>query len=201
MAMTSAPFGLTPVRYLNGAPWNNQMTLYYIASTDTNAYAIGDPATLSGDGSALGVPGVTLATAGTGDVVLGPIVTAGAVVEGGAFVDPANMGNTTIIPATKTYGYFVGVVDDPNVVFAIRESNDSTAFTSANIGENANLVSGANNGYVSGWGLAETGVATTSTLQLKLLGLQRTQGNIFGHFAIWHVLINNHQYRSGITGV
>ncbi|MHB8413925.1 MAG: hypothetical protein ACYDB1_00825 [Acidiferrobacteraceae bacterium] len=200
MAMTSAPFGLTPVRYLNGAPWNNQMTLYYIASTDTNAYAFGDPVTLSGDGSALGVPGVTLATAGTSNVVTGVIVTTGAIVEGGAFVNPANL-DTTVIPATKSVDYFVGVVDDPNVIFAIQESNDSTAFTSANIGENANLASGTNNGYVSGWALAETGVATTNTLQLKLLGLQRTQGNIFGHFAIWHVLINNHSYRSGITGV
>lgn len=200
MPMTSAPFGLSPVRYLNGAKWNGQMTLYWISSSDPNAYAIGDPVTLSGSGSALGVPGVTLATAGTSNMVTGAIVTSGGLVEAGPFVNPAQL-DTTPIPATKTQDYFVGVVDDPNVIFAIQEEGTGTALAATNIGQNANLKSGTNNGYVSGWSLSETSPATTNTLQLKLLGLQRTQGNIFGHYAVWHVLINNHSYRNGITGV
>lgn len=200
MPMTSAPFGLTPVRYLNGAKWNGQMTLYWISSSDTNAYAIGDPVTLSGSGSALGVPGVTLATAGTSNVVTGAIVTSGGLVEAGPYLNPAQL-DTTPIPATKTQDYFVGVVDDPNVIFAIQEEGGGTALAATNIGQNANLKSGTNNGYISGWSLSETSPAVTNTLQLKLLGLQRTQGNIFGHYAVWHVLINNHSYRSGVTGV
>lgn len=200
MANVNTAAGLVPVRYRNGSPWNGGGNVYFIASTDTNAYAIGDPVTLSGSGDSNGVPGITLATAGTGDLVLGPIVSTGGIVAGGAYADPADI-NTTVIPATKTKGYYVLVCDDPNVIFEVQDSGDGTPLAASNIGANANLKSGTNTGYVSGWQLTDTGVGAGSTLQMKLLGLSLKQGNTFGQYAKWLALINNHQFAAGTAGV
>ena len=200
MANSDRPSGLSPVQYLNGAPWNGGGRVYCIPDTDdTNAYAIGDPVVLAGGADANGVPTITLATAGTGSSVLGPIVSgAGAQVYAGAYGVPAE--SPIVIPATKTRSYYVLVCDDPNVIFDIQEENTGTALTAADVGANGNLVAGANNGYISGWELDRTGVSTGATIQLKLLGLSQVSGNAFGDYARWLVLINNHCYRVGQLG-
>lgn len=198
MANPNKPAGLVPVQYLNGSPWSGQARTYYIAQADTNAYAIGDPVASSGSGDSNGVAGVTLATAGTGNAVRGAIVGVGT--KESLMADPNNL-NTLIIPATKTQPYYVMVVDDPNVIFSIQEGNTTTYLTAADIGSNANLFSGANNGYVSGWTLNNSGLATTATLQLRILGLQRTIDNTFGQYAKWLVKINNHELAAGTAGV
>lgn len=200
MANTNAAAGLVPVGYLNGAPWTGGGRLYYIASGDTNAYAIGDPVTLSGDGDGNGVPGVTLATAGASNLVLGPVLGSGGIVEGGAYTDPANI-NTTIIPATKTKGYYILVADDPRILFSIQDSGDGTPFASTNIGNTANLKSGTNSGFVSGWQMTDTGVGAGATGQVQLLGLYRTAGNTYGQYAKWLVRINTHQFAAAVAGV
>lgn len=205
MANQDRPAGLVPVKYLNGAKWNGGGQVYCIPDTDdTNAYAIGDPVTLAGSADSNGVPTITLATAGTGNMVLGPIVSgAGAMVFGGAYGIPQD--SPIVIPATKTRNYYVLVCDDPNVIFQIQEVSGGTAFTAAEVGLNANLISGTNNGYISGWEVNNSGEATTATLQLKLLGLSNPQGipggNVFGEHAKWNVLINNHCFRIGQAGV
>lgn len=200
MANVNAPAGLVPVGYLNGAPWTGGGRTYFIASTDTNAYAIGDPVVLSGDGDGNGVPGITLATAGASNLVLGPILSAGGIVEGGAYADPSNI-NTTIIPATKTKGYYVLVADDPRTLFEIQDSGDGTPLASTNIGNTANLKSGTNSGYLSGWQLTDTGPGTGSTGQVQLLGLARKANNAYGAYAKWLVRINQHQYAAAVAGV
>ena len=199
MANSNTPFGLAPVEYLSGAPWNGQCRRYYIPSTDGNAFAIGDAVVLAGDADAKGVASITLATPGSG--ILGVIVGMGGEKYGGPSVDPSNLG-TTIIPATKTKAYYVLVADDPNIIFEVQEIGTGTQLTSAAVGLNANLVAGTDNGYLSGWLLTNTTEATTATLDVKLLGLsQRIPDNTFGAYAKWNVLINNHVYRVGSPGL
>ena len=197
MANNNAPAGLVPVEYLSGAPWNGKARRYYIPSSDTNAYAIGDPVTLGGGGDTQGVPSVVLATAGSG--LVGAIVGAGGLTYGGMSADPTNL-NTTVIPATKTKDYYVLVADDPNTIFEVQEIGTGTALAAADIGLNANLVAGTNSGYQSGWLLTNTTEAVTATLDVKLMGLRQIPGNTFGAYAKWNVLINNHLYRTGIAG-
>lgn len=201
MSNTDRPSGLSPVQYLNGAPWNGGGRVYCIPdSDDTNAFAIGDPVVLAGGADSKGVPTITLATAGTGNQVLGAIVAgAGALSYGSSYGVPAE--SPIVIPATKTRNYYVLVCDDPNVIFDIQEENTGTALTAADVGLNGNLVAGTNNGYISGWELDRTGAASGATLQLKLLGLAQIQDNAFGDFARWLVLINNHCYRVGQAGL
>ena len=200
MANADRPSGLSPIQYLNGAPWTGGGRVYCIPSTDTNAYAIGDPMASAGSADAAGIPTVILATAGTGNPIRGVLVSAGGTVYGGAFADPTNL-NTTVIPATKTKAYYVLVVDDPNVIFEVQEVSGGTAFTATEVGLNANLVAGTNNGYVSGWEVNNSGETTTATLQVRLLQLAPRRDNVFGEHAKWWVLINNHELRIGQVGL
>jgi len=200
MANANRPSGLTPVRYLNAAKWTGGGRVYCIPSTDsTNAYAIGDPVVLAGSADSAGVATVVLATAGSG--LTGVIVSMGGTKYGSGYYDPTNL-NTTIVPQSKSRNYYVLVEDDPNVIYTVQEIGTGTALAAADVGLNCNLVAGTNNGYVSGWLLTNTTEATTSTLDVKLLGLaQTTEPNAFGAYAKWNVIINNHSYRTGITGV
>lgn len=200
MANVNRPAGLIPVGYLNGAPWNAQGRTYYIPSTDNNAYAIGDPMVIAGDADANGVASVTLASAGSTNPVLGSLLGMGGTVNGAMFGDAANL-NTTIIPATKTKAYYVTIADDPNTIFEVQEIGTGTVFTSAEVGLNCSLVSGTNNGFVSGWLLDNTTEAATSTLQMKILGLAQRSDNAFGQYAKYRCLINNHIYKAGTTGI
>lgn len=204
MANPNKPAGLVPVQYLNGSPWNQKGRVYCIPDTDdTNAYAIGDPVVLAGSSDANGVPTITLATAGTGNQVLGPIISgAGAPAYGQQYGVPAD--TPILIPAVKTRSYYVLVCDDPNVIFEIQEDNDGGDLAAVDVGLNCNLISGTNNGYVSGWQLDSSSKTTTATLQCKLLRLAQgpTPGsNVFGTDAKWWVLINNHCYRIGQAGL
>jgi len=198
MANANKPMGLSPVQYLSGAPWSGQARTYYIASTDVNAFAIGDPVASSGSADANGVPGITLATAGTGNPLRGVIVGLGT--KESLMADPNNL-NTTVAPATKTQDYYALVVDDPNVIFEVQEIGTGTYLTAAAVGLNANLASGANNGYASGWLVDNAGEGTGATIQVRLLGLVRRQGNAFGQYAKWLVKINNHELSAGTDGI
>jgi hypothetical protein len=200
MANANRPSGLSPIGHFTTANWNGRVTRYCIPSTDGNAFAIGDPVALAGSADAAGIPTITLATAGTGNVVLGAIVSMGGFLYGGPSVDPTNL-NTIIIPATKAQAYYVEVTDDPSTLYEIQEIGTGTPLTAADVGTNANLVSGTNNGYVSGWMLNNSGNGTGSTIQLQILRAAQRLDNAIGQYCKWIVRINNHQFSAGQTGV
>ena len=189
--------GLSPVKHLITGGFNDQGTLYQIAAADTNAYAIGDPVISSGSGDGNGVPGVTIATAGV--PIRGVIMGLGTS-EGGLF-NPNNLNSTIRPAAAQATDWYALVIDDPNVVFEVSEPATGTPLAATAIGFNINLVAGANNGFASGWTINNTGAATTSTLQVRLLGLSRRQDNAFGLGARWLVKINSHEFAAGTAGV
>ena len=201
MANANRPAGLSPVMYLNGAKWNGGGRVYCIPDTDdTNAYAVGDPVVLAGSADANGIPTITLATAGAGNPVLGPLVSpAGASLYGAPYGVPAD--TPVVIPATKSRSYYVLVCDDPNVIFEIQEDSLGANLAADDVGTNVNLVAGANNGYVSGWMLDSSSKGAGATIQTKLLQLSQTPPNAIGQYAKWLVLINNHVYRGGTAGL
>lgn len=198
MANANKPAGLVPVKHLLGASMVGQGNIYYIASTDVNAFAIGDPVASSGSADSNGVPGITLATAGSGNAIRGVIVGLGRYEN--LLANPSNL-DSIVVPATKTSAYYALVVDDPYVVFSVQEVSGGTQLTADEVGLNANLTAGANNGYVSGWQLNNAGEGTGATLQVRLLGLQRVLDNTFGAYAKWLVTINNHELKAGVAGV
>lgn len=204
MANVNRPSGLQPYVYLNANPYEGQGRVYYIPSTDANAYAIGDPVkTLTGAADANGVSAVTLATAGDGNAVRGVVMGMGGLIEGSQYGDPNNL-SLTVIPATKTYGYYVMVCDDSDMLFLCQEysGTGSTNLTAADIGKNINLKAGTSNGFISGWVVDDTAVSSTAaTRQLKLMGIQRTPDNAFGSYCKFIVRINNHELNGGTAGV
>lgn len=200
MANANRPSGLTPVQYLNGAAWNGQARLYSIVASYATALAIGDPVTLSGTANSDGVAGINIATAGDANMVLGSIVGLGRY-EGGIF-NPANL-DQIIRPAADVNTWYAMVADDQNIIFEIQDIGTGTPLAATDVGANVNLVSGTNNGYVSGWMLNNASKGTNATYQVKLLGLARRSDNVIGQYAKWLVKINNHSYGTGTgqTGV
>lgn len=212
MANINAPFGLAPVQYLQGNAWNGMGRIYTIDSADTNAYAPGDPvATATTKADAYGISAVTLATAGSGNAlrgvaiafgtgVAGSTATGGGQPGGGPYINPSDL-TKIIVPATKTTNWYALVVDDPSVIFEIQEIGTGTVLTKSVIGQNANLVSGTNNGYVSGWMLNNSGTGTGSTIQLRILQLVQRSDVAFGQYNKWLIKINVHEFAAGTAGV
>jgi hypothetical protein len=211
MANTNKPTGLAPVRYLSGADWDGKGNWYYIDSTDTNAYYPGDVVALAaGLDIVAGLQTITLGTAG--NTCVGAILAIGASpsattsMRGGPVIDPSNLVLTSA-PATKTQNYFALVADDPMTVFEMQEVGTGTQLTATATSKNVNFVYSAPATGVaySGAMINNVGVNTTSTLNLKLLGLvQRYDNgayNTFGAYAKWLCLLNNHYYRTGTAGV
>lgn len=200
MANANKPCGLKPVKYLNGSDWDGRGNVYYIPTSDaTYTYHVGDPVTLLGDGDANGVPGIVKATAGSG--LVGVILAVGTN-PGGPWVNPSDLTKVSA-PKVKAVPYYALVCDDPGVIFECQEVSGGTQLTSAEIGLNANLTITAEQttGVLSNTIISNSTEAGTSTLDVKLLGLARRSDNAFGAYAKWLVLINNHLYRGGITGV
>lgn len=197
------PYGMRPIRSGNGSPYMGEAQLYHIPSTDTNAYFIGRPVTLLGDGDVSGVPSVVVGVAGS--AILGPVVGVHPVKP----INPSLLGTSlsledTFIPATKTRDYYVMVADDPDLVYQVQQ-NESATLTSANIGQNANflITSPSNNQQYDATVIQASSAAVTSTLNLRLLGTVQRDDNPIGasQFADWVAKINNHVFRGGTTGV
>ncbi len=227
MAVTNQnkPSGLSPVKYLNGADWDGKGNLYFISSTDGNAYYPGDLVSpTAGLDQWSGLPTCHLTVSGTDVIVAGVVLACGASStttmsnRGGPYVDPTNL-TLTSIPATKTKNYFVLVADDPNIIFEIQETGagtiPSTALTYTAATKNAYFaysapatgvaVSGTqlDNGVSSGHTPAVTAAAPYF---LRMLGLsqridpQQANYNSFGLYAKWNVKLNNHQFGPSVVG-
>lgn len=214
------PAGLSPVQTLTAANWSQKTNWYCIPSTDgTYNYMPGDLVALTGGGDTNGTPYIAQAAAGAAAV--GVIVGVGLAQSisgilpfGGPPINPNNLAQV-YAPITKTANYYALVVDDPNTIFEIQEGSSvaTTNLTATSVGLNANIALGANTtaatpvGFLSNTYLDNhTAPTTSSTLNLKILRLVPRLDNHFvtvpatgGGYQKWWVLINNHQYRSGIT--
>ncbi len=191
MPNANAPFGLMPVRDGASAPYNDGTDPYALLAADNTAVYRGDPVVISGTADAMGVSSVTLATAGAGNRVTGVVV------------------GFSPNPGIVAAGYRLG----GNEVHALVEHNPDAEYeimcsgnlAAADIGANANLIAGTGgNAYnMSGWMLDSSSIATTATLQLRIVGLARRPDNEFGQYAIARVRINqtSETGAAGSTGV
>lgn len=195
MANANRPSGLSPVRYMNGAPWNGQANIYSIAAAYSTKLAVGDPVASSGTADTNGVPGIVRA-ADTG-AIRGVIVGLGT--AEGLIANPSNLDSIVRPGAAQTGVWYAMVVDDPNVIFEIQDTGGTLA--AADVGLNTNLTVTDAGSFQSSVVLDAADKADTATLQVKLLGLARRADNAFGAYAKWNVLINAHELRAGTTGV
>ena len=202
MANTNKPFGAAPQRSI-AAPWSQQVTRYYIYSSDSDAYYFGDFVISAAQGDSTGTPGVAKAT--------GAQTMRGVIVG----IEPANQNQISLqgvslnleinsIPATKTRAYYVYVVDDPGVIFSIQGDATATNQVATNSNKNFSLTvtAGATTVSASGTVLSSSTLNTTDSLNMKAFGLLQTPGNAYGAYAVWLCKINLHELSaSGTTAI
>ncbi len=194
---TNAPNGFQPVKKLDGSAWTGATNPYPITSGYGTSLFRGDPVTVLADGTlGIGVAGAACVgvfwgvkyTDSTGTVKFQSYWPAGTTVLTGSTIEAE-------------------VIDDPNTIFSIQETNGAgaagTPLAAADVGLNINFVSGTGNTATgnSGYSINNTTENTTDTLNCKIIALDPTPGNVVGNFANWLVTLNNHRYKSGVTGV
>jgi hypothetical protein len=113
MANTNRPFGFSPWRFRNGSAWNGQANVYYIPSTDSTNYFIGDPVKSAAGMDANGVPACIIA--GGTDTVRGVIVGFLSAPPSASLVGSALSLETVRAPAS-TVRYAL-VADSPDIIF------------------------------------------------------------------------------------
>ena len=201
MANLNAPRGFVPSRYLNGAAWNGAVNMYFIPSTDGSIYSPGDAVKSAAVSDANGVMGIAKA-AGT-DTVRGVVIGFLVAPLFGVSLVGTNLDLTIQnLPATKTKDYYALVVDDPQVLFELMDDG-LAALTATSVNKNtiftvANPTAPAQN---SASVLATGSVNTTSTLNLKIMGLVQRDDNTFGARAKWLVKFNQHELMGNTAGV
>lgn len=191
MANATNAFGLKPIRYASGAPYNGAFREYY-ATGATGALYIGDPVIINGTVNSAAIQGraagtlqqVQIALDGAGDPITGVVV---GVVPVTADSLPYRANSTDRI---------IQVADDPNLVFIARANTGGSAFGVSDSGLFANLATGSGGSSlgISSWALdTGTAAASTVTYQVLLRNLYSAIDNETGASAIWEVMINNHQ--------
>lgn len=208
MSQTSRINGFRPAKYLNGSPWNGASNVYFIPASNGTAVFTGDAVKLAGDArAATGVATVVPITAAT-DIPLGIVV--GMLFSGmgdTTNMPPVNDLNTPIYRRPSTDRYVL-VVDDPQVVYEVQfaGAGPAAAAVTANVGSNGQFLIAAGNTTTgaSGYQIDSAGLATTSTLPLKIVGLPNRPDNIPGDpFISYWVKLNASNLATGLgsTGV
>jgi hypothetical protein len=195
MANANSAFGLKPVRYASGAPYNGACNRYFVPASDGTALYDGDPVIINGTGDAYGVPGAIIATAAGAGRITGVVVG----------FEPLTTPTTPLGYRAASTACYILVADDPNLLFEIQEDAVGGALAVTDIGLNADLIAGTGSTYTkrSGWQLDTSTKATTATLQLRIDSFQQRVDNEVGANAKVLVRINlpTQTGAAGSTGV
>ena len=192
MANTDTPFGLRPVRMVNGSPYSASIREFSTATGDSVAIMIGDPVELSGTSQTInGIVYADVNRAETGDKIAGVCVG----------VRPATASSTIYRAASTQTVIFVETGKD--VLFEIQEASGGTALTANDIGLNADFVVAAGSTYtgLSGVELDNSTEATTNTLDLQIVDFVNRADNEIGENAKFLVRINRSQWADQVAGV
>ena len=204
MANANVARGLIPYSYTWGGMYNGAANIYYVPSTYATALYIGDPVDIkSGSNDTNGVPSVILGSVSS--PFLGVMV---GIVDAGQPVIGVTRDLNVYHPASTAQ--YILVADDPNLLHMVQDDASAQA-TAPNLwaGKNASLVSGTGStttGF-SGWQMAASTVATTNTLDVKIVRPLQQADNTIGSAANtnmnakWLVKFNNSRWGNLIAGI
>lgn len=198
MANANAPYGLKPLSYRDGAPYNGAFRTYWVNPTYGSAIYIGDPLIVTGTSDANGVPGVQLATAGAGNYVTGSMI--GITNNAGLLLATLLQSAPVYLPAST--GGYIAVADDPFLLYSIQENSSPSALSANVASENAALNAGSGGSTVSGqssWQL-DSNTAQTAASQLRIIQAVQAIANAPGNYCQWLVTILQHS-QTNTTGV
>lgn len=198
MANLNAPFGLRPVSYLSGLPYNGAVRQYSVPASDGTAIYVGDPVKLNGTSQFInGQTFTDVIIAATTDVMVGVVV--------GVFADTRD---SLLYRAASTQRILL-VADDPNLVFEVQQGTGGTPLTANDVGFNVSLAIAAGSTVtgLSGTTIDNTTEATTNTLAIKIVGMVNRADNDPGSAvgtgadaSRFLVRLNRHQYVNQIAG-
>lgn len=186
MANANSPRGLVPYALASGAPYNGSFNTYYVPVGNATALYLGDPVTvLDASADANGVPAVGIASAGGSNYITGAFL--GVVNNGGQLVVPLLQSTPVYLPVSTAA--YIAVSDDPGLIYMIQENGSMVAGAAS---RNANLVAGTGSTVtgLSGWQLASSTLATTATLQMRILRALQESDNAIGANCKWLCRIN-----------
>jgi hypothetical protein len=165
MANADAAFGFRPINR-DGGPYNGQTIRCVIVAADTTSTFIGDPVRLDGAGDS-GYAGVSQVAAG--ESVYGVVT---------AFeANPDGLSDQYRKASTKRFCQVA--IADGNY-FEVQENGADDALLAADVGLNANfsVVAGSTVYGNSKWELDAGSEATTTTLDLQIVGLVDRPDNL-----------------------
>ena len=194
---TNAPNGFQPVKKLDGSAWTGATNPYEIVTTYATAIFRGDPVTIGSTGF------LEVGTAGN---------TCVGVFWGVKYTDSTGVvrfqnfwpGNPGVLTGSTVEAL---VIDDPDTVFSVQEtSGTGTAGTPLALADRALNINflytaGSTSTGSSAVSINNASEGTSNTLNCKILQLDPTPGNVVGNFANWLVILNNHLYKGGVTGL
>lgn len=207
MASVSRINGFRPVKTVSGAPYSGKANLYFVPSSNSDVIMVGDAVKLAGDArAASGAP--TVARCGATDIPIGVVV---GILFSGVANEVTNVPNvsnlnTPIYRVASTDRYLL-VADDPQLVYEVQYAGTSVAAATitANVGLNGQFTTtaGSTTTGSSGMQLDSAGLATTSTLPLKIVGFPARPDNVPGDvYFSYYVILNSSSFGSlGTTGV
>ncbi len=196
MANVDSAFGLRPVMYLNGTPYNGQCRKYHIASGYGTALFIGDPVTLAGTSTKTGAdftpagvyPDIEIATLADGNLFVGVVTS----------FEPTRTDLSAVHSAASTEGYAY-VADDPNIIFEV-QMDSATTLTAADIGLNGIIVTGTGSTvtFISGMEGDESSFDNgDASNQWMLMGIVNRADNELAQHVKALVIPSYHQYNTG----
>ena len=192
MANLNKIAGFRPIGHLNGSPWNGEFRTYY-KSASSNIFK-GSPVILTGTADTSGkYPSIDIA--GAGAPILGIAISFSTTPYIAA--DPTDL---DLLYSPSGTSHYVGVVDDPQVIFELFQETGATNFAATDIGMNCPIIaeSGNTDTGLSTVTMDQSDLATTSTDEVKVLRLVNAEDNAFGAYARFEVIINNHVYGQGL---
>jgi len=206
MANVNRLNGFTPVKHMNGAPYNGQANLYEVAAGYAVNVFVGDLVKLSTEASTSGLATVeALGASAAGAIaavnVVGAVVgivpakldADGGLTRGSTALDTPQFGAAS----TKR---FVLVADSPDLIF---ETQFGTAVALADIGLNASINVGTHNTTSGASAYSGVTPAATATLPLQIMGAsKRVDNETAATNNKMLVRINTHQYKAaGVLGI
>lgn len=199
MASVSRINGLSPVKFITGAPYNGQAGVYFVPAANADVIMVGDVVKLAGEARApSGLPTVARHAGGATEAAVGVVV--GILFSGMGDtqnVPPVTDLNTPIFRRTLTDRYLL-VADDPSLVFEAQTSGATLATADVGLNTGLTVTAGSTTSGASGMTIDLATKAATATLPLKLVGFPaRVDNNIGDAFTRAYVMINNHQYKGG----
>jgi hypothetical protein len=188
LANVNAPFGMRPVRYVDGRPYNGAVE-YYFATGATGVIRPGDPVVEAGSANTSEVQGYapgtlptcTIALDGSGDPITGVCVA----------VLPVTR-DSLIYRETST-DRIIMVARGADLIFEVQADAGGTALAATDVGQFAVLKAATTATLRSDWTLdTATTPATTAAYQVKIMGFGKGPKNEIGAYSVVEVLVNNH---------